>query len=143
MISIACGFSDIKYFNQGFARQFGCSPRQYRNAFEREELSRQQKSMLSTQDFLSPAASRMTLGRYPALIHRVVLKGTYDSHKMFSVSKIFRRAIRPILVRKRDSITSSGMLACLAGVYKTVEGEVHSYVRLDDFFGDSRGYLTS
>ena len=63
-ISIACGFSDIKYFNQGFARQFGCSPRQYRSAFEREELSRQQKSMLSTQDFLSPAASRMTLGRY-------------------------------------------------------------------------------
>lgn len=25
-ISLACGFSDLKYFNQGFAQQFGCSP---------------------------------------------------------------------------------------------------------------------
>ena len=63
-ISIACGFSDIKYFNQGFRRQFGCSPRQYRQHFEHEELSQQQKSMLSTQDFLSPAASRVTLEKY-------------------------------------------------------------------------------
>ncbi|MBM6684706.1 helix-turn-helix transcriptional regulator [Faecalicatena contorta] len=63
-ISIACGFSDIKYFNQGFRRQFGCSPRQYRQHFEHEELSQQQKSMLSTQEFLSPAASRVTLEKY-------------------------------------------------------------------------------
>ena len=63
-ISITCGFSDIKYFNRGFTRQFGCSPRQYRLHFEREELAQQQKSMLSTQEFLSPAASRVTLEKY-------------------------------------------------------------------------------
>lgn len=63
-ISITCGFSDIKYLNKGFLRQFGCSPRQYRLRFEHEELAQQQKSMLSTQEFLSPAASRITLGKY-------------------------------------------------------------------------------
>ena len=63
-ISIACGFSDIKYLNKGVARQFGCSPRQYRLHFESEDLALQQRSMLSTQDFLSPAASRVTLEKY-------------------------------------------------------------------------------
>ena len=63
-ISIACGFSDVKYFNQGFQRQFGCSPRQYRLDFRQEGQDQQQESMLTTQEFLSPAASRSILGTY-------------------------------------------------------------------------------
>lgn len=63
-ISIACGFSDIKYFTKGFQKQFGCSPRQYRLAFTHKEPALQQKSMLSAQEFLSPAASRSILETY-------------------------------------------------------------------------------
>ena len=63
-ISIACGFSDLKYFNRGFARQFGCSPRQYRLDFEQEGLAQQQESMLTTQEFLSPDESRAALEKY-------------------------------------------------------------------------------
>lgn len=63
-ISIACGFSDIKYLNKGFARQFGCSPRQYRLHFESEDLALQQRSMLSTQEVLSASTSRIILEAY-------------------------------------------------------------------------------
>ena len=63
-ISVACGFSDLKYFNKGFTCQFGCSPRQYRLDFEREGADRQQESMLTTQEFLSRTASRIALDRY-------------------------------------------------------------------------------
>ena len=63
-ISIACGFSDLKYFNKGFTRLFGCSPRQYRLDFEREGVDQQQESMLTTQEFLSRAASRAALARF-------------------------------------------------------------------------------
>ena len=63
-ISIACGFSDIKYLNKGFARQFGCSPRQYRLHFESEDLALQQRSMLSTQEVLSASTSRIILEGY-------------------------------------------------------------------------------
>lgn len=63
-ISIACGFSDVKYFHQGFQRQFGCSPRQYRLEFRQEGVAQQQESMLTTQEFLSPAASRSILEDY-------------------------------------------------------------------------------
>lgn len=63
-ISIACGFSDIKYFNRGFRSQFGCSPRQYRMHFEKEDLDQQQKSMLTTQEFLSSTDSQVILAKY-------------------------------------------------------------------------------
>lgn len=63
-ISMACGFSDIKYFNKGFSRQFGCSPRQYRRQFQHEELAQQQRSMLSTQEVLSASTSRVILETY-------------------------------------------------------------------------------
>ena len=52
-ISISCGFSDIKYFY-----------RQYRRQFQHEELAQQQKSMLSTQEVLSAATSRVILEKY-------------------------------------------------------------------------------
>ncbi len=63
-ISVACGFSDLKYFNRGFARQFGCSPRQYRLDFQKEGAAQQQESMRTAQEFLSPAASRAALEKY-------------------------------------------------------------------------------
>lgn len=63
-ISIACGFSDLKYFNRGFARQFGCSPRQYRMELEQEGVARRQESVQTAQAFLSPAASRAALETY-------------------------------------------------------------------------------
>lgn len=63
-ICMMCGFSDPKYFNSGFRSQFGCSPKEYRKCFQGEALLDQQKSMLTTQEFLSPEASRITLDRY-------------------------------------------------------------------------------
>lgn len=55
-ICMSCGFSDSKYFNSGFRRQYGCSPKEYRRNFRHEELKQHQKSMLTTQEFLSAAS---------------------------------------------------------------------------------------
>ena len=63
-ISIACGFSDVKYFNQGFRKLFGCSPRQYRLSFKQGDRTRQQGPALSAQEFLSDTASRIVLKKY-------------------------------------------------------------------------------
>lgn len=60
-ISISCGFSDAKYFNKGFQSQYGCTPKEYRKNFHLAKLEQQQKSMLTTQEFLSDAASLLTL----------------------------------------------------------------------------------
>lgn len=64
-ISIACGFSDVKYLNRGFAEQFGCSPRAYRREFKQEAGARRQRSVLTTQEFLSPDESRALLEHWP------------------------------------------------------------------------------
>jgi YesN/AraC family two-component response regulator len=63
-ISISCGFSDPKYFNKGFQQQYGCLPKQYRKNFKTEKLEEQQKSMLSTQEFLSESSSLIILDKY-------------------------------------------------------------------------------
>lgn len=63
-ISMSCGFSDPKYFNKGFQTLFGCTPKEYRAQFHTEALPQQQKSLLTTQEFLSPAASLITLEKY-------------------------------------------------------------------------------
>ena len=63
-ISLACGFSDLKYFNQGFAQQFGCSPRQYRLDAQRDSHTPRQDFTFTTQEFLSPSASRDVLEKY-------------------------------------------------------------------------------
>lgn len=63
-ISLACGFSDLKYFNQGFAQQFGCSPRQYRLDAQRDSHAPRQDFTFTTQEFLSPSASRDELEKY-------------------------------------------------------------------------------
>lgn len=60
-ISISSGFSDPKYFNRSFCEQYGCTPKDYRRQFEHEPLPAQQKSMLTTQEFLSDAASLVML----------------------------------------------------------------------------------
>ncbi|MCB6924238.1 AraC family transcriptional regulator [Enterocloster bolteae] len=62
-ICMSCGFSDSKYFNSGFRRQYGCSPKEYRQNFRHDELKQQQKSMLTTQEFLSASSSIVLLER--------------------------------------------------------------------------------
>jgi len=51
-VCIACGFSDPKYFNHGFKKQYHCTPKEYRKQFYHEESATQQKSVLTTQKFL-------------------------------------------------------------------------------------------
>ena len=62
-ICMSCGFSDSKYFNSGFRRQYGCSPKEYSRNFRHDELKQQQKSMLTTQEFLSASSSIVLLER--------------------------------------------------------------------------------
>lgn len=74
-ISGECGFSDLRYLNNVFKKNYGCTPRQYRQNFEKASLPRQQKSMLSTQNFLSRQTCLVLLGEYfkcssaPSMIH--------------------------------------------------------------------------
>ncbi len=63
-ISIACGFSDPKYFNRRFLEQYGVSPKEYRKNFAVAQLKQQQQSLLTTQEFLSDRAALVTLGQY-------------------------------------------------------------------------------
>ena len=63
-VSIACGFSDPKYFNKAFKAQYGCSPKEYRKTFQNARIEQQQKSMLTTQDFLSDETSLLMLEKY-------------------------------------------------------------------------------
>lgn len=60
-VCISCGFSDIKYFNRGFQKQFGCTPKKYRQNFLHEKLEVMQSSMLTTQEFLSDKTSLVIL----------------------------------------------------------------------------------
>ena len=66
-ISMQCGFSDPKYFNKGFSDQYGCTPKEYRKSFQNARLEQQQRSMLSTQEFLSENASLVLLEKYQSL----------------------------------------------------------------------------
>lgn len=63
-ISLMCGFSDPKYFTRSFRNQYGMRPGEYRKAFQNEKMREQQRSMLSTQEFLSDEASKMILSQY-------------------------------------------------------------------------------
>lgn len=63
-ISISCGFSDPKYLNNGFRKQYDCSPKEYRLKFGHEKLDVQQASMLTTQQILSDKTSLVLLDKY-------------------------------------------------------------------------------
>ncbi len=63
-ISVTCGFSDPKYLNNGFIKQYGVLPRDYRTQFLEKKLSVQQSSILSTQQILSEKTSLSLLQRY-------------------------------------------------------------------------------
>lgn len=52
-ISMSVGFSDPKYFNSSFRKQYSCTPKEYRRQFDHAPLPNQQISMLTTQEFLS------------------------------------------------------------------------------------------
>ena len=62
-ISISLGFSDPKYFNKNFKDLYGCTPKEYRVRFSSLDLSMQQISMLTTQEFMSKEASKVFLSR--------------------------------------------------------------------------------
>lgn len=75
-IRISCGFSDSKYFNAGFKKQFGVLPREYRNNFQSAPLKQQQASILSVQKFLSKESGLVLLSRcINALIKKGILNG--------------------------------------------------------------------
>lgn len=63
-ISYSCGFSDPKYFNKGFKKQYNCLPRDYRNAFGHDKLDAQAASMLTTQQIMSDKTSLVLLNRF-------------------------------------------------------------------------------
>lgn len=63
-ISFSCGFSDPKYFNKGFLKQYNCSPKEYRSNFGHEKLDVQQASMLTTQQIMSDKTSLVILSKY-------------------------------------------------------------------------------
>jgi len=63
-ISVECGFSDLRYLNQAFIKNYGCNPKQYRQKFEKSSLPKQQNSMLSTQNFLSRQTCLVLLAQY-------------------------------------------------------------------------------
>ncbi len=63
-ISISAGFSDPKYFNASFKKQYGCTPTEYRRQFKHAQLPDQQISMLTTQEFLSEEAGLILLDQF-------------------------------------------------------------------------------
>jgi AraC-like DNA-binding protein len=66
-ICLENGFSDIKYFNRGFLKKYGCTPKQYRKNFSADSFPITKKSIQSTQEFLSPKDSLDVLSKliYP------------------------------------------------------------------------------
>ena len=56
-ICLSCGFSDPKYFNRDFRRQYGYTPRQYRNQLLSADQQVETARHLTMQDFLDPENS--------------------------------------------------------------------------------------
>ncbi len=63
-ICFTCGFSDPKYFNSGFKRLYGYTPKNYRKQFYNKEMASLTESMLTTEKFLSPSSSLVVLSEY-------------------------------------------------------------------------------
>ena len=56
-ICISCGFSDPKYFNRDFRRQYGCTPKQYRQQLSSSDQQGEKVQTLTVQDFLDSESS--------------------------------------------------------------------------------------
>ena len=56
-ICLSCGFSDPKYFNRDFRKQYGCTPRQYRQRLSSADQQVEKAQNLSVQGFLDPESS--------------------------------------------------------------------------------------
>jgi AraC-like DNA-binding protein len=61
-ICLSCGFSDPKYFNRDFQRQYGCTPKQYRQQLSSADQQVERAQTLTVQDFLDPEDSLEVLG---------------------------------------------------------------------------------
>ena len=62
-ICFGCGFSDPKYFNRDFRRQYGCTPKQYRNQVLSADRPVETARNLTVQDFLDPETGLELLTR--------------------------------------------------------------------------------
>ena len=56
-ICLGCGFSDPKYFNRDFRRQYGCTPRQYRQRLSSADQQAEKTRNMTVQGFLDPESS--------------------------------------------------------------------------------------
>ena len=56
-ICLGCGFSDPKYFNRDFKRQYGATPRQYRQQLSAADQQTEKAQSLTVQDFLDSQTS--------------------------------------------------------------------------------------
>ena len=63
-ISMDCGFSDIKYFNKAFLKQYQCLPKVYRAQINNLPIPSKKMSLLTTQELLSDQASIVILKDY-------------------------------------------------------------------------------
>ena len=63
-ISLDCGFSDIKYFNKAFLKQYHCLPKKYRTQINNLPVPNHKISLLTTQELLSDQASLAILTEY-------------------------------------------------------------------------------
>ena len=56
-VCLGCGFSDPKYFNRDFRRQYGCTPKQYRRLVSSAGRQVEKARNLTVQGFLDPDSS--------------------------------------------------------------------------------------
>ncbi|MFV0439782.1 MAG: helix-turn-helix domain-containing protein [Lachnospirales bacterium] len=63
-ICIACGFSDMKYFNKNFKSQYGVYPKEFKKNFVSIELKQQQQTMLTTEEFYNDTTSLILIDRH-------------------------------------------------------------------------------
>lgn len=63
-ICIACGFSDPKYFNGGFKKQYGYTPKEFRRVFQKDTALGRKELVLTTQEFLGEEASLRILEKH-------------------------------------------------------------------------------
>ena len=59
-ISLSSGFSDARYFNQAFQKQFGCTPKDYRQG-RSDVFPESQRLTSTTQYFFAPEDARLLL----------------------------------------------------------------------------------